>query len=99
MTQDHAWELMQQVGNKLDNLQNTVTAFIARQETICANQREHSQRMFRDLYGNGKPGMVETVKRLDDADAFRRKVVVASVGLILTNVGTIITFVWAFIRS
>lgn len=99
MHEDHSWELLTRVDAKVDALQHTVTAFIARQEEVCANQREKADRIYATMYGNGKPGLVETVRRLDEADAFRRKLVTASVALILTNIGTIVTFVWAFIKA
>ena len=92
MTDEHVWGLLQGLNTKVDSLQNTVTAFVARQETICANQRERAAALAVDFYGNGKPGIKKAVEELQASENFRRKVVAAAVGLIISNIGTIISF-------
>ena len=96
---DHTWELLQGLNNKVDALQNIVTAYMAEQKATCLSHRERSREVYLEVFGNGKPGLKQTVADLRASEDFRRKVVAAAVGLILTNIGTIITFSLAFLKD
>ena len=99
MTEDHTWELLRALDTKVGNLNDTVTAFIACQRETCANQIQRNNALYGAVYGNGAPGLVADVRRLKESDEFRRKVVAAAIALILTNIGTIVTFSYAIIKN
>jgi len=96
---DHTWELLQRLNAKVDTLQNTVTAYMADQKAVCMAQRERSREVYLEVFGNGKPGIKQVVAELKAADEFRRNSSAAAVGLILTNIGTIITFSVTIIKN
>jgi len=91
---DHAWEMIQRIDGKLDELQKTVSSFTASQTEICKTQRERSAAIYATVFGNGSPGLKQNVARLMEAEATRRRVMAATLTLILTNIGAILTFIF-----
>jgi len=91
---DHAWEMIQRIDKKLDDVQLSLATFVSAQTEVCKTQRERSAAIYTTVFGNGSPGLKQNVARLMEAEATRRKVMAATLTLILTNIGAILTFIF-----
>jgi len=103
-TQEFA--LIEKIDNKLDAFTREFVEFAATQKEICKTQCLRNGILWDDLRGDGKTGLLERVKVIEqdaarhkDLDAERRRTLMWVGGLILTNIGTVGTVILRWLNS
>lgn len=91
---EHEWQVIQEMNRKLDALIVDVAKSTAAQQTLCKAQCALVADIQKEIYGNGKRGLKHDVAYLIERDEQAKKIVAAAIGLILSNIGTLVAWGW-----